>query len=115
MKFLFWCLFIPFAVAVTVFAVNNRGETVIDLTPAPYTLTAPLYLMVLLPALAGFIAGICADWFAQGKWRRKAREMRKRVTRLEAEAIHLHETMDQPSPDGAMNGNTDVVLPDKVD
>ena len=83
MKVLFWFLFLPFAVLATVFAVNNRGEVALGLDPFPYTLTLPIYLAVLLAALAGFLLGAALVWFAQGKWRHLARRHAKQASALE--------------------------------
>ncbi len=82
MKVLFWLLFLPFAVLATVFAVNNRGEVALGLDPLPYTVSLPVYMAVLLAALAGFLLGAALVWVAQGKWRRVARRNTRRMNAL---------------------------------
>jgi len=82
-RVLFWLLFLPFAVIGAVFAVNNSGEVALSLDPLPYTISLPLYMAVLLAALAGFFLGSVLVWLAQGKWRRLARRNARQVNTLE--------------------------------
>lgn len=62
--------------------------------PLPVTLGAPLYLIVLLSLLVGFIAGELAAWVAG---RRRRREARLRARRIEALERELAATQGQLS------------------
>lgn len=73
MKILFWVVMVPLAVAVTVFAVANRGPVTIDLWPFPFVIETPIFLLVLLCGLVGFLVGTFVAWIAGGKGRRRAR------------------------------------------
>ena len=83
MKALFWLLFLPLVALATVFAVNNRGAVMLGLEPLPYTVSLPVYMVVLFAALAGFLVGSALVWLAQGKWRRMARRNTRQMNALE--------------------------------
>ena len=78
-------LTVPLAVIVVIFALTNRQVTEVRLWPFGIELAAPLFLLVLLCALAGFLIGAAVMWFASGRSRRRHREARWRITDLERE------------------------------
>ena len=57
MRLLGWLIGIPFALVIALFAVSNRAIVALALWPLPDTLEAPLYLVLLLALLTGFILG----------------------------------------------------------
>ena len=57
MRFPGWLIGIPFALVISMFAVSNRGPVALALWPMPETLEVPVYLVVLLSLLAGFVLG----------------------------------------------------------
>lgn len=73
----------PLAVILIIFAVANRHVVTVSFDPFEATnlsLSLPLFVVILLSAIAGVIAGSAATWFRQRHWRQAAR-------RYEAEAL----------------------------
>ena len=60
LRFPGWLIGIPFALLIALFAVSNRLVVPLALWPLPDTLDAPLYLVVLLALLVGFVVGAAA-------------------------------------------------------
>ena len=50
------------AVLVVLFAVSNRAGVVVEVWPFPYQLALPLYALILLAVLLGFIGGVIGGW-----------------------------------------------------
>ncbi|HXO91435.1 MAG TPA: lipopolysaccharide assembly protein LapA domain-containing protein [Stellaceae bacterium] len=67
------------------FAVSNRTTVSLGLWPLPFLIDLPLYLLVLLLLLAGFVAGAATAWIAGRRVRRELRRRRRRVVALEGE------------------------------
>ena len=83
MRLFHWLVTAPLAVVLIVFAVNNRDAVTLSFWPLPVTLAAPVYLIVLLSLLAGFLIGELVAWTNGRRWRRQARHCARRVTELE--------------------------------
>lgn len=83
MRLFHWLVTAPLAVVLIVFAVNNRDGVTLSFWPLPVTLEAPVYLIVLLCLLAGFLIGELVAWANGRRWRRQARHSARRVTELE--------------------------------
>ena len=71
------------ALLVILFAVSNRAATVVEIWPFPYQLSLPLYAVILLAALVGFIAGVVGAWLSGSERRRETRRLRRQVRDLE--------------------------------
>lgn len=82
----------PLAVLLLVFAFANRHIVTVSFDPfasgdiAAFAITAPLFLILILAMMIGVLAGGVATWFAQGKYRRAARQSRTEVERLRNQA-----------------------------
>ncbi len=107
MKFLAWFprILVTFigvilAIVVVSFALSNRQRVTLDLWPFEISLVLPLFLMVLVSFLIGFLAGGCVMWISGGASRRQAREARRNATRLERQVAEL----EQRSQDGKTAG-----------
>ena len=85
MRFLFWLVVLPLAVAMAVFAVNNREAAFVDFQPLPYALEMPLYLLLISAVFFGLMIGGVAAWAGQHHWRARARDLHRRVKHLEGE------------------------------
>jgi uncharacterized integral membrane protein len=80
-----WIVTLPVALVVVLFAVSNREGVTVTLWPLPVRLEAPLYLVVLLALVAGFLVGELIAWINAGRARRLARERARRIEALERE------------------------------
>jgi uncharacterized integral membrane protein len=74
-----------FALALVVFAVDNRQIVTVSLWPLPIEASMSLYLVVLLTLLFGFLLGELMAWLNGHRWRREARLKAKRIEELERE------------------------------
>jgi len=71
LRFPGWFVGIPFALVIAWFAVSNRSTILLELWPLPGSLEIPVYLVVLIALLAGFVLGAGAAIFsAIGRGRR---------------------------------------------
>lgn len=95
MRLFHWLVTAPLAVVLIVFAVNNRDKVTLTFWPLPVTLQAPLYLIVLLALLAGFLIGELVAWMNGRRWRRQARHSARRVAELERDVAAQAETKER--------------------
>jgi uncharacterized integral membrane protein len=77
-KFLSYLVIVPLGIAFVVFAVANRHFVTISFDPfnshdPALGLTMPLFVVIIAVAILGVVAGGCATWFGQRRWRRAAR------------------------------------------
>jgi len=85
-----WIILLPIAALVLCFALANRHSVTIFFNPLvaedqEYSVTVPLYLVLILVLMAGIVIGGIAAWFTQGKHRRAARRARAEVDRLKTQ------------------------------
>jgi uncharacterized integral membrane protein len=78
-KFLTAMVLIPLGLVFIVFAVANRHLVTVSFDPFNSTdpsmaVALPLFVVLILAAIAGVVAGGCATWFGQRHWRRAARQ-----------------------------------------
>lgn len=85
MRLVHWVVTLPLALIVVIFAVSNRADVVVTFWPLPVTLGAPLYLVVLLALLVGFLIGEFLAWLNAGRTRRALRQSKRRIEALESE------------------------------
>ena len=78
-----WVLIGLVALALIVFAVDNRVTVTVSLWPLPIEASMGLYLVVLLTLLAGFLLGELVAWMNGHRWRREARQRQHRIEELE--------------------------------
>ena len=84
-----WGILIPIAAVVVSFALSNRQPVSIDLWPLNMSVEQPLYLIVLLAVLAGFLIVLVIMWISAGRARMRARREAFRATSLERELKDL--------------------------
>ena len=89
MKVLSWALFFVVALVAILFAIANRQDIVISLDPLPFTLQAPLYLVVIVAAFAGLIIAAVAAGASAGRARSRLRQAESRIVRIEADNARL--------------------------
>ena len=78
-KFLTVLIVIPLALIFIVFAVANRHFVTVSFDPFNSTnpsisASLPLFVLIIVIAIMGVIAGGLATWFGQRRWRRAARQ-----------------------------------------
>ena len=90
-----------------IFAVANRHFVTVSFDPfnssdPSVAVTLPLFLVIIVAAIAGVVAGGMATWFRQGRWRRAARqhEADARQARAEVDALRAAATASQASRRG---------------
>jgi uncharacterized integral membrane protein len=84
-RHLHWLVTGPVLLILVIFAISNRETVSVTLWPIPVLLEAPLYLVVLLAALFGFLVGELVAWINGRFWRRDARAKARRIDALERE------------------------------
>ena len=77
------------AVFLVLFTISNRPEIAVELWPLPYTLELPLYLILLVSAFIGFMAGVIITFFSSGPTRKNFRKAERRAGDLEKELKKL--------------------------
>ena len=102
MRFISWLIGLPLAVLVVVFALSNRQDVVVGLWPFADGLPLPVYLLVLLPLLAGLLAGLGLGAVRNLGHRRRARHQTRRAEGFERELASLRASSSTPpaSPAG---------------
>ena len=78
-KFFGVVVLVVVAVILIGFAVGNRHLVVVSFDPyvssdPSFGVTLPLFLVIILSAAIGVVAGGSATWFRQRRWRRAARQ-----------------------------------------
>ena len=104
-KFLTALILIPLALILVTFAVANRHFVTVSFDPfmaadPALSITLPLFLLLILVAAVGVIAGGCAVWFGQRHWRRAARrhEADARAARVELADLRAQTAPAKPEP-----------------
>ena len=77
-KFLSALIIVPLGLIFVVFAVANRHFVTVSFDPFNATdpalsVSLPLFVLIIAVAIVGVVAGGCATWFGQRRWRRAAR------------------------------------------
>jgi uncharacterized integral membrane protein len=81
----------PIAALLLIFAFANRQMVSVSFDQfesdiVGFAITAPLFVILILAVMLGVVAGGVATWFAQGKYRKAARQNRAEAERLRNEA-----------------------------
>ena len=104
-KFLTALIVIPLGLILVTFAVANRHFVTVSFDPfmaadPALSVTLPLFLLLILVAAMGVIAGGCAVWFGQRHWRRAARrhEADARAARVELADLRAQTAPVKPEP-----------------
>jgi Mn2+/Fe2+ NRAMP family transporter len=117
-RFLKGLVLLPVAIVVVAIAVANREAVRLSFDPfAPdmpaFSVTLPLYAILFAAVALGIVVGGIGAWLGQGETRRKSRERRREIRRLEGETSRLKTYAPAPmnaGPNGAYAGS-DRALP----
>jgi len=86
------------AIVIIGFAIANRESVTVGFDPLPFAVGVPLYAVVLVALALGIVIGGTVTWLRGHRWRRLARELGDRVTRLERERRRLEEKAGDGHP-----------------
>jgi len=80
------------------FAVANRHFVVVSFDPfnsvnPAVSVSLPLFVLIILVAILGVVAGGCATWFGQRRWRRAARRHEADARTVRAQLAELRSQM----------------------
>lgn len=116
-KFFTALIVIPLSLIIVIFAVANRHFVTVSFDPfnssdPSLSLSLPLFVLLILVAILGVIAGGSATWFRQRRWRRAARQheadaraARSELADLRAASAARHDPQRLPGPSqGALYG-----------
>src|ERR1700755_3282210 len=97
-KFLTALVVIPLGIFFVIFAVANRHLVTVSFDPFNSTtptvaITLPLFLVLIIVAILGVIAGGMATWFRQHHWRRAARQHEADARQARTELADLRATL----------------------
>ena len=89
-KMVHWLILLPLGLFLLAFAVANRHLVTVSFDPFNSTdpafgVTLPLFVVLILAAIAGVICGSAAAWFGQRHWRQAARQSQTEARDLRAE------------------------------
>ncbi|UVC09091.1 LapA family protein [Rhizobium sp. TH2] len=79
MRFIKLIVLVPIAIILVVLSVANRHFVTLALNPfrpddALLSVSLPLFVFLFIALMAGVILGSLVTWFAQGKYRKQARD-----------------------------------------
>ena len=94
---------VPLAIVFVSFAVANRQGVVVSFDPfdhvhPAFTLSLPLFALILVLLIGGVILGGVAAWLGQGKWRGRARRLEAEARRLRQENERLQRRTGTAEP-----------------
>ena len=100
MKAVYWAVTLVAAVLLIPFALSNRQPVSLGFWPLPFLVDLPLYFLVLLMLIAGFLIGAVATWIAGRRIRRELRRWRRRVEALERELVAARSQLEDRAGTG---------------
>ena len=101
MKVVSWAVTLVAAALLIPFALSNREPVSLGFWPLPFLVDLPLYLLVVLLLLAGFVIGASATWIAGRRTRRELRRRRRRVEALERELVASRSQLEDQAGTGS--------------
>jgi uncharacterized integral membrane protein len=93
-KFLRALIVVPLALIFIVFAVANRHFVTVSFDPfnsadPSISVSLPLFLLIIVVAILGVLAGGSATWLGQRRWRRAARQHEADAQAVKAQLADL--------------------------
>jgi uncharacterized integral membrane protein len=112
---------IPLAIVLVALAVANRQTVTVSFDPfdrvdPAFSVTMPLYVLILALVIAGVIVGGVAAWMRQGQWRWRARraETQTRELRAENDQLKRRDTAVPPGSPAAIDHAPRLSIPPPV-
>ncbi len=109
MRWLSWILLLPLCVAVVVFSISNRTVIKVDLWPLAYIVELPVFAIMLVSLLFGFVLGGVIAWTSGAKNRSKARSVARDATSARRELSALRQEARNKS--GKDTEKTNQIIP----
>lgn len=104
-------IFVPLAVMIGGFAVQNRTPLSLEMWPLDGIWTMWASLWVLIPVALGTLFGMSIGWLSGAGWRRRARRAERRVEQLEREADAYADTLRvMPSTTPSATGGDRIAM-----
>src|ERR1700753_4309948 len=112
-KFFTALIVIPLALIFVVFAVANRHFVTVSFDPfnsanPSVSVSLPLFVLIIVVAISGVVAGGVATWFGQRRWRRWARQHEADAKAARAQLAELRSqasvSRGEPPPRRALPG-----------
>jgi uncharacterized integral membrane protein len=102
-KFFTWLVWLPLGVIFVVFAVANRHLVTVSFDPFNSTdpsvaIKPPLFVVNILVAILGVLAGGSATWLRQRHWRRAARQHEADAMAARAQLADLRASTSRGDP-----------------
>ena len=91
LRFLKYLIIAPLAIVFLIFAFANRHLVTVSFDPfesgdiPAFSIDAPLFVVIIASIMIGVIAGGVTTWFAQGRHRRAARQIKADAEKLRAD------------------------------
>jgi uncharacterized integral membrane protein len=106
-KFFTGLVLIPLGLILVVFAVANRHWVTVSFDPfnsanPAVGVTLPLFVVIIVVAIVGVVAGGSATWFRQRHWRRAARQHEADARTVRAQLAELR------AGTGAVTSRSDI-------
>jgi len=103
-KFFMAMVLIPLGLIFVVFAVANRHLVTVSFDPfnssdPSVAVTLPLFVVIIVVAIAGVLAGGLATWIRQRRWRRAARQHEAAARQARAQLADLRAAAISSRPD----------------
>lgn len=97
MKYFLWLITLPLTLVAVIFAIANRHRVMIDLWPLEFDppFELPLFLILLVTLLTGFVLGGAVTWLSAAGARGRARRERMRAEFMELENRRLQQLANE--------------------
>ena len=108
-KIINFAILLPLAAILVIFAVANRHWVTVSFDPfnssdPSLSVDLPLFVVILLSAILGVLAGGIVTWIRQGRWRRAARHH-------EADAAAARAELASSRPSGPLSRPNALLRP----
>src|SRR5688572_33334580 len=92
-------ILIPVVLLIVLFAVGNRAPVTVALDPIAaqppmFSVSVPLFLLLLIVLIVGVIVGGISAWMRQSRWRRRARRLASELKTSRAETETLRRQLE---------------------